>query len=124
MGRRGSAIKVEARFVPADIGPILDKLNEHIENNCMQLAQECAETAKGLVGEKTGYLKKHIKAYRSRYEEGGAICYADAPHAWLVEFGHALIRNGQVIGHVPAHPFMRPAKEKVMARARQLFGVL
>lgn len=34
---------------------------------------------------------------------------AFAPHAGRVEFGHAVVRGGHVVGHVPAHPFARPA---------------
>jgi HK97 gp10 family phage protein len=36
-----------------------------------------------------------------------------APHAHLVEFGHRQInKNGEVVGDVPAHPFLRTAFEE------------
>jgi len=33
----------------------------------------------------------------------------NAPHAHLVEYGHRLVNGKRSIGHVPEHPFMRPA---------------
>lgn len=36
----------------------------------------------------------------------------------LVEFGHQLVNSkGETVGMVPEHPFLRPAKEKVISRA-------
>ena len=63
----------------------------------------------------TGNLKKAVKT--KQLERWGknpapAIAAIDrkrAAHAHLVEYGHALVRSGKVIGHVPAHPFWRPA---------------
>jgi hypothetical protein len=42
----------------------------------------------------------------------------DDPIAPHVEFGHAEVKNGKHVGHVPAHPFLRPA----MIKAAQDFG--
>ena len=39
-----------------------------------------------------------------------------AMHAGPVEAGHQIVRNGRVVGHVPAHPFMRPAFDALKAR--------
>jgi hypothetical protein len=44
------------------------------------------------------------------------------PTAHLLEFGHLLVRDGKVIGHVPAKPVMVPAKEKGIAEALRRFG--
>jgi len=42
---------------------------------------------------------------------------ASAPHAHLVEFGHRhLNKYGDVVGDVPAHPFMRKAFEQYKAQ--------
>lgn len=63
----------------------------------------------------TGNLKKSVKVKTlkrfSSKQPAPAIVAIDrkkAPHAHLVEYGHALVRGGKVIGHVPAHPFFRP----------------
>lgn len=66
-------------------------------------------------------LRGTIKMEVSKFEGGGYIVTARAPHAHLVEFGHLLVlkdKNGivRVKGHVPAHPFMRPALDKARAR--------
>lgn len=66
----------------------------------------------------TGNLKKSIRAKkleRIGFNPASAIAAVDrkrAPHASLVEYGHALVRNGKVIGHVPPHPFFRPAVDE------------
>ena len=68
----------------------------------------------------TGILKRRIKKKRSKYNEHSCIAGAMAPHAHLLEYGHALVRNGQVYGHVPAHPFVRPAEEAVKKEVMQV----
>ena len=61
----------------------------------------------------TGRLKRSVVAKKLKRQFGQAapaIVAMDrkkAPHAHLVEFGHAIVKNGQVIGHVPAHPYFR-----------------
>lgn len=66
-------------------------------------------------------LKKAIRAKvsrRLRKTNPSAFAAVDrkkAPHAALVEFGHALVLGGKLgdggtlVGQVPAHPFMGPA---------------
>jgi len=66
-------------------------------------------------------LRSTIKMDVSKFENGGYIVTARAPHAHLVEFGHLLVlkdKNGivRVAGHVPAHPFLRPALDAARAR--------
>lgn len=74
--------------------------------------------------DKTGILRKRIKAKESKYADGGWIVEARAPHAHLIEYGHELIdwRTGRRIGVVPARPFLRKAKEETIARAINMFG--
>ncbi len=74
----------------------------------------------------TGALKKSIKKKKSKINNLGYIAGAMAPHAHLLEYGHALVRNGKVYGHVPAHPFVKPAeeavKQEVMIIVREILG--
>ncbi|WP_417292319.1 HK97 gp10 family phage protein [Desulfovibrio porci] len=60
-------------------------------------------------------LRKSIRAKASRFKDGGWIVLARAPHAHLVEYGHAMVtHDGRTVGHVTAHPFMRKARNKVL----------
>lgn len=74
------------------------------------------------------YPHKHLRASidvePSHFKEGGWLVRAKRPHAHLVEYGHwmihadgtpALDESGRPM-FVPPHAFMRPAKDKVMAR--------
>ncbi len=73
----------------------------------------------------TGNLRKSIKMYPSKFKDGGYIVVATAPHAYLVEYGHAIVERGGfdeggvITGYVPPHPFMRNAVKKNRARAEQ-----
>lgn len=53
-----------------------------------------------------------------RNREADAVVYlvrAKAPHAHLVEYGHAMVtRSGNTVGYVPAQPFLRPAFIKAL----------
>jgi len=73
----------------------------------------------------TGRLKKSIRTRKlSRLGFGlqpapiiVAVDRKKAPHAHLVEYGHALVKNGKVVGHVPAYPFWRPALDARLPNA-------
>lgn len=51
-----------------------------------------------------------------------------APHAHLVEYGHAQVYKNpvtgekKVVGHVPAHPFVRPAEKQARDEVLQTSG--
>jgi len=61
-------------------------------------------------------LRKSIKAKESKFDDGGWIVIATAPHAHLVEYGH----GGK--SPAPAHPFLRPALGKNISLAINKFG--
>ena len=72
--------------------------------------------------DKTGTLRGRISKKKSKFENGGYVVEARAPHAHLIEYGHVMIAWGHVTHkRVPAHPFMRPAKEQGLRRAIELF---
>ena len=55
-------------------------------------------------------IKKKITKGRSELKGSVSAGGTKAPHAHLVEFGHRLVNeNGEVVGDVPAHPFLRKA---------------
>lgn len=106
--------------------------NSQTDELYLEMAEAHAKYAKQLVHDVTGNLGKHIHAKKSKFEDGGAISLCDANHAHLVEFGTSEPRlpkekklmkfeaDGEtkfakVVAPMPAKPFMRPAKEKVIA---------
>ena len=66
--------------------------------------------------DKTGMLRKNIRRKKSKYKDGGWIVKANAPHAHLIEFGHGGINPA------PAHPFLRPARDKNISYMRKIMG--
>jgi len=52
---------------------------------------------------------------------GKAIYEDPAKIAHLVEHGHVLAIGGNVVGHVPAHPFLRPAFESQKGPALAIY---
>lgn len=52
--------------------------------------------------------KRRYWAHRSSPEYIVAMNGGIAPHAHLVEYGHAIVRRGTVFGEVPPHPYFRP----------------
>ncbi len=89
---------------------------EHINENAEKIARQIAKDARASVGVKTGRLKRSIRAKESKFDDGGWIVVATAPHAWLVEHGHGGPHPA------PPHPFLRPALDKNINEARRLFG--
>lgn len=93
---------------------------DYVEAHLLELAEEIMAEAKAehFPKSETGNLVKSIRVKKSRYENGGYIVQATAPHAFNVEYGHAMVtHDGIVIGHVAAHPFLRGARNKVLRRA-------
>ena len=89
------------------------ELAAFINDNAMEIAKQIAVDAKATVRVKTGKLRKSIKAKKSKFEDGGAIVVASAPHAWIIEHGRQ---------NAPAFAFLGPALDKNIALARQMFG--
>lgn len=125
---------------PDDFKDILGEINVMLQRESLAIAEDIAEDAQATAAftDYTGTpresewhkknfpnatrLRPNIKAFKSKYQDGGAIVAAKAPHAHLVEFGHVLVKKGKVIGYVPAHPFLRPAVQKRVEEAIERFG--
>lgn len=69
----------------------------------------------------SGKNEKHIRddIQNSRVKTQGGVKYIETGpgketgwRAKFLEFGHALVRKGKVIGHVPAYPFVGPAVQQ------------
>lgn len=65
-------------------------------------------------------LRKTIKAWWSKQKQCWVVS-ASASNAHLVEFGHAQVsESGKVVGSVAAHPFLRPAVDDVVLKAKRI----
>ncbi len=98
-------------------------LQEHLNDKCQEIAKQIRDDAKRTVEFKdiTGRLRKSLKVKKSKYfeEGGGYIVKAGgkgAMQAWLVEHGHGGPRPA------PPHPYLKPALDKNINMARQLFN--
>ena len=102
--------------VAFDFSEFEKKLAEHINENAEAIAKQVAKDARASVNVITGNLKKGIKAKKSKFEDGGWIIKSNAPHAFIVEFGHGGPHPA------PPHAYLRPALENNIDLARQQFG--
>ena len=95
----------------AQLGEIMDAIDQNLEETAQFVEREAQISA--AFQDKTGKLRKKIKLKKSKFEDGGWIVEARAPHAHLVEFGHVKFLWGKPTSErVPPHPFLRPALEK------------
>ena len=74
-------------------------------------------SAKSKVNSVTGNLKESFRTKEKFTETIQKVSViaggTKAPHAHLVEYGHRQVTSkGEVVGDVPAHPFLRPAFEQ------------
>ncbi len=103
-----------------------DFVKKYITDNAEKVANEIEFRAKATTAflDKTGRLREAIKARKSKYEDGGWIVGAWAPHAWLVEFGHDLINpyTGKKVGRVMGRSYLRAALNSAISSARAKFG--
>lgn len=115
--------------VTVDIDPevLSEAMAKMLEPQLADVAEEIAGEARktSAFADKTGLLRKSIAVRKSKFENGGYIVRATAPHAHLVEFGHDMVSHaGRKVGEVPPHPFLRPAANKVFGRLAQFFRSL
>jgi HK97 gp10 family phage protein len=69
--------------------------------------------------ELTGNLKRGMaKQIRGNYARVGN----KAPHAWLVEHGHDIIRNGVKVGEAKPHPFLSKAFENTKDKVKEILS--
>lgn len=95
------------------------ELAKFIDDNAEQIARDIAADARASVNVVTGNLKKSIRAKKSKFENGGWIIQATAPHAHLIEFGWKTKNKNP---SETAKPFLRPALERNIERAKAAFG--
>lgn len=112
MGMLSAKVNVkDIAGIDATVAEVMDAMDANLKDIAEYVEREAQTTL--AYQDKTGNLRKKTKLRVSKYEDGGYIVQARAPHAHLVEYGHVLIAWGRVTGkRVPPHPFLRPALEK------------
>ena len=113
-----------SRVALADIDAALDEILAAVDADLSGIADYVEAEAKTTArfADKTGNLRKTIKKRKSKFPEGGYIVVATAPHAHLVEFGHASWVKGEYVkDHVKPRKFLRTAKEKGWREAIRRF---
>ena len=115
--------KPDAWLVAFDVNEIIREAAGFIDGELESIANRIADEARGeeFPTSKTGKLVKGIRPRVSKFENGGWIVLVRVPHAHLVEYGHAMVNHDgtqpKITKHVPAHPFLRKAKDKVLMEA-------
>ncbi len=105
-------IKIGMDFSNLDLSKYTTEIQEYIIDHKKEIAHRVKDRAKQLCPKKTGRLCRSIRVRKTR---DGFEVRANAPHAHLVEFGHRIKKeNGEYDGHVPPHPFLRPARDEVL----------
>lgn len=113
-----------SRVALADLDAALDEILAAVDADLSGIADYVEAEAKTTArfADKTGNLRKTIKKRKSKFPEGGYIVVATAPHAHLVEFGHASwVKGVYVKDHVKPRRFLRQAKEKGWREAIRRF---
>lgn len=94
-----------------------DKLPQVYRESVRTRSEPLVEEMRRRIHNVSGDLAKSIARQMRRGERGIWEAARVGPtwprgaHGYLVEFGHALVKGGKVIGNVPAHPYVRPAAE-------------
>ena len=117
--RNASGNSSTVHMSDADLAEFMEGLHGDVDKVLEALAGLVADRAKAepFPTSKKGILVKRLKPRKSRFDDGGWIVQDTAPHAHLVEYGHAMVtHDGRTVGHVAAHPFLRQAKNSVKAR--------
>ena len=113
-----------SRVALADINAALDEILAAVDADLSGIADYVEAEAKTTADfvDRSGNLRKTIKKRKSKFPEGGYIVVATAPHAHLVEFGHAMwVKGVYVKDHVKPRKFLRKAKEKGWREAIRRF---
>lgn len=76
----------------------------------LQAARRRAPVKRGVL--RDGIVKKMSRTKKAGSASGTVGLTRKAMHGVPVELGHNIVRDGKVVGHVPAHPFLRPAMDE------------
>lgn len=74
-------------------------------------------------GRKHAILRDSLVKKRVKTKDGTAawvVSTGKARHGIQVELGHNVVKDGRVVGHAPAKPYLRPAFEETKDRAEEI----
>jgi HK97 gp10 family phage protein len=107
------------REIMDGLNKLPDRLRRNLVNGAVLAgARSLRDSARARAPERTGTLKKSIKAQRGRAKSSTQVvarCVATDPVAHLVEYGHVMRGHRpdkKDLGEVAPHPFMRPALDE------------
>ena len=117
-GAHDAAIPIDA--ITAEVAAWSDDIVKAVAD---ELLKETRKNAQSAFQDKSGKLRKSIGKKKSKFGESTMIVQASMPHAHLVERGHNVVaKDGRVLGHAPAHPFLGPAAEAVRERLPEIIN--
>ncbi len=132
-------IKVRNEIDQAVEEKFFQKFNALADDMYREMAKNCERYAVMNIKNHTGNLQLSIKAKKSKFKDGGWICMAGSDkghHAFIVEYGtegprRPLLKKvmkfeidgkvifAKVVAKMPAKPFMRPARDRVVAEFKR-----
>lgn len=118
-GAHDAAIPIEA--ITAEVAAYTDDILEAVGSELLKEVRKNAATA---FTTRKGRLIKSIKKSKSRHTPDTILVKATDPKAHLIEHGHdvKIRKDGAVLGHAPAFPFMGPAEDSVRERLPEIIN--
>jgi len=111
----GASANIPIEAITTEVAAYSDEIVRVVANEVLKEARKNAGLA---FVDRSGKLSRSIRATKSKFNKDSMVVKATAPHAHLVEHGHAVKveKGGRVVGHAAAHPFLGPAVESVRDR--------
>lgn len=111
----GATASIPIEAITAEVAAYTDDILEAVGNELLKEVRKNAATA---FTTRKGLLVKSIKKAKSKYNPDTIVVKASDPKAHLIEHGHdvKVRKDGRVLGHAPAFPFMGPAEDAVRER--------
>ena len=124
-------MRVNQVDVDIDIGAIVEEVKKATKAGLRAVAEDVASRARATsaFSDKSGALRRSIRVEDPDPDvplllvKAGGYTATDnyAPHAHLIEYGHAQVtKDGRLVGHTPARPFMGPARDAAMQQAGEV----
>ena len=111
----GATASIPIEAITAEVAAYVDDILEAVGNELLKEVKTRAATA---FTTRKGRLIKSIKKSKSKFAPDTVLVKATDPKAHLIEHGHdvKVRKDGKVLGHAPAFPFMGPAEDAVRDR--------
>ena len=111
----GATASIPIEAITAEVAAYVDDIIEAVSDELLKEVKARAATA---FTTRKGRLIKSIKKSKSKFAPDTVLVKATDPKAHLIEHGHdvKVRKDGKVLGHAPAFPFMGPAEDAVRDR--------